>query len=807
MRKVILVLTLWLAVWTAAAAQAPAGFSFQAVVRDNSGQIATNRVVSVRISILQGGESGSEVYAENHSARTNSQGIVTLVIGEGSNASGSLTELDWKTGGPYFLRMEADANGGMDYQLVATTQLLSVPYALHARTAEEFDGTISFGQLTDVPETIGFSGSWNDLTDKPELFSGSWNDLTDVPETIGFSGEYDDLRGVPSISDSIVKYGFPGTWEALEGKPALFDGNYQSLNGRPSIRDSVEEFGFSGEWADLSGRPDFTGDSLEVWNGLLDYEKLKNKPALSEDGTFTGKYEDLSGKPDIEKIAGDEAQKRLDTLRYSSLKELPALKDTVVKYGFSGSYQDLEDVPDIEELVISDYNQLNNLPALRDTVLKYAPVQEESGVSSWNDLTDKPVLKDTVEKYGFSGQYSDLKGKPEGTGEGDILYWSNETWNVLPIGEEGQMLTVAGGKLTWIDASFTSTAANTYRVGEVYEENGKPAGVVVEVSSTGRYAKIASLTEYKAKWDAAGNDAATATGAASTTDGVANSTIIRNVEGYAEKYPVFGVLEDLGDGWYIPALEELELLYGAMSQANEHLAAEGATKIERSVYWSSTEMGNSSAYGYLMKDTTLQVEENEGGGEVFLTGGQLFEAGKQDEYAVRAFKQLTWAEATSKKDETKVWKVGDVYVNDTTSMPEGIVYKVDAGGRNCMVISYKEAENKTWSEAGTAFGDEWRLPTEEEMMDIFTQRHIINAAIENHLQGNAEAKPVSADSVRYWTSTEVTIEEENPDGEDLPAIETPGAMTAYVDAMGNCLSEERKQTETLKARAVKEIKN
>ncbi len=805
MRKVILVLTLWLAGWAAAAAQAPAGFSFQAVVRDNSGQIATNRVVSVRISILQGGESGSEVYAENHSARTNSQGIVTLVIGEGSNASGSLTELDWKTGGPYFLRMEADANGGMDYQLVATTQLLSVPYALHARTAEEFDGTISFGQLTDVPETIGFSGSWNDLTDKPELFSGSWNDLTDVPETIGFSGEYDDLQGVPSISDSIVKYGFPGTWEALEGKPALFDGNYQSLNGRPSIRDSVEEFGFSGEWADLSGRPDFTGDSLPVWNELLDYEKLKNKPVLSEEGTFTGKYDDLSGKPDIEKIAGEAAQKRLDTLRYSSLKELPALKDTVEKYGFSGSYQDLEDVPDIEELVIRDYNQLNNLPALRDTVLKYAPVQEESGVSSWNDLTDKPVLKDTVEKYGFSGQYSDLKGKPEGTGEGDILYWSNETWNVLPIGEEGQMLTVAGGKLTWIDASFTSTAANTYRVGEVYEENGKPEGVVVEVSSTGRYAKIASLTEYKAKWDTTTNSVAT--GAASTTDGVANSAVIRSIDGYAEKYPAFGGLEGLGDGWYIPALEELELLYGAMSQANEHLAAVGATKIERSVYWSSTEMGNSSAYGYLMKDTTLQVEEDEGGGDVFLNGGQLFEAGKQDEYAVRAFKRLTWAEATSKKDETKVWKVGDVYVNEKTSMPEGIVYKVDAGGRNCMVISYKEAEDKTWSEAGTAFGEEWRLPTEEEMMDIFTQRHIINAAIENHLQGNAEAKPVSADNVRYWTSTEVTIEEENPDGEDQPAIETPGAMTAYVDAMGNCLSEERKQTETLRARAVKEIKN
>ena len=435
MRKVILVLTLWLAGWAAAAAQAPAGFSFQAVVRDNSGQIATNRVVSVRISILQGGESGSEVYAENHSARTNSQGIVTLVIGEGSNASGSLTELDWKTGGPYFLKMEADANGGMDYQLVATTQLLSVPYALHARTAEDFDGTISFDRLTDVPDNIGFSGSWNDLTDKPELFSGSWNDLTDVPETIGFSGEYGDLNGLPSITDSIEKYGFPGTWEALEGKPALFDGNYQSLNGKPSIRDSVEEFGFSGEWAELSGRPDFTRDSVPVWNAMLDYEKLQNKPTLSEDGTFTGRYEDLSGKPDIAGIAGAETQKRLDTLQYASLKGLPALKDTVEKYGFSGSYQDLEDVPDIEGMVIRDYNQLDNLPSLRDTVVKYAPEQGTvGGVSSWNDLTDKPVLKDTVEKYGFSGKYDDLEGRPSGSSEGDILYADHRLYKVKSAG-------------------------------------------------------------------------------------------------------------------------------------------------------------------------------------------------------------------------------------------------------------------------------------------------------------------------------------------------------------------------------------
>ena len=41
-----------------------------------------------------------------------------------------------------------------------------------------------------------FSGSYNDLTDKPTLFSGSYNDLTDKPTL--FSGSYNDLTDKPA---------------------------------------------------------------------------------------------------------------------------------------------------------------------------------------------------------------------------------------------------------------------------------------------------------------------------------------------------------------------------------------------------------------------------------------------------------------------------------------------------------------------------------------------------------------------------------------------------------------------------------
>ena len=52
--------------------------------------------------------------------------------------------------------------------------------------------------MTDKPT---FSGSYNDLTDKPTLFSGSYNDLTDKPTlaSVATSGSYDDLLNKPDL--------------------------------------------------------------------------------------------------------------------------------------------------------------------------------------------------------------------------------------------------------------------------------------------------------------------------------------------------------------------------------------------------------------------------------------------------------------------------------------------------------------------------------------------------------------------------------------------------------------------------------
>jgi hypothetical protein len=116
-------------------AQAPERMSFQSVVRDATGALVENSAVGMRISILKYAPNGPVVYAETHLANTNAHGLASFQIGDGSPQTGQLSAIDWSDG-PYFLRTEADPNGGTSYGIAGISQFLSVPYALHAQTAD-----------------------------------------------------------------------------------------------------------------------------------------------------------------------------------------------------------------------------------------------------------------------------------------------------------------------------------------------------------------------------------------------------------------------------------------------------------------------------------------------------------------------------------------------------------------------------------------------------------------------------------------------------------------------------------------------
>ena len=131
--------------------QAPEQFSYQAVIRDAQGDLVSNQSVTVNISILEGNSTGGIVFEEEHSITTNDNGLATLVIGDGIITFGNLSGISWGDNA-YYLKIETDPEGGNNFSITATTQLLSVPYALYANEAGSGSGALE--EITEGSNTV-----------------------------------------------------------------------------------------------------------------------------------------------------------------------------------------------------------------------------------------------------------------------------------------------------------------------------------------------------------------------------------------------------------------------------------------------------------------------------------------------------------------------------------------------------------------------------------------------------------------------------------------------------------------------------
>ena len=120
-------------------AQVPQGVGYQGVATDSVGIELVNQAISIRASILSGSATGNIEWQETHNTSTDTFGLFTLSIGEGtSTGNGSLTsfaDISWGSS-THFLKIEMDVNGGTNYSFMGTNQLMSVPYSLYAKNAK-----------------------------------------------------------------------------------------------------------------------------------------------------------------------------------------------------------------------------------------------------------------------------------------------------------------------------------------------------------------------------------------------------------------------------------------------------------------------------------------------------------------------------------------------------------------------------------------------------------------------------------------------------------------------------------------------
>ena len=151
MKKIILLLTFCFLLLTLVvkAQTPPNAFNYSAVARNALGQPIATTTIGIQISILKNSPTGASQYSENHFVNTDGFGLFNLVIGAGAVQSGSMANIDWSNDN-YYLKVGMDATGGTNFLTMGTTQLLSVPYALHAKTADSIVGGGSGITITSV---------------------------------------------------------------------------------------------------------------------------------------------------------------------------------------------------------------------------------------------------------------------------------------------------------------------------------------------------------------------------------------------------------------------------------------------------------------------------------------------------------------------------------------------------------------------------------------------------------------------------------------------------------------------------------
>ena len=127
-----------------------------------------------------------------------------------------------------------------------------------------------------------------------------------------------------------------------------------------------------------------------------------------------------------------------------------------------------------------------------------------------------------------------------------------------------------------------------YKVGDYYND-GVKEGVVFVVYDGGYHGKIVSVDESRELW-VGETVCENVTAATSKGDGMDNMSKIKKQPNWKSNYPAFAWCASLGNGWYLPAVDELLLIYENKSIINRMLNEKGYGEVVDDLYWSSTEV-------------------------------------------------------------------------------------------------------------------------------------------------------------------------------------------------------------------------
>ncbi|MBP5497565.1 MAG: fibrobacter succinogenes major paralogous domain-containing protein [Bacteroidales bacterium] len=403
MKKLITMAIMVLAV-AAAMAQAPEKFTYQAVVRNASNALVSNAPVGVRVSILQGNASGSTVYVETQTVTTNANGLLTLEIGGGTAQQGTFADIDWANG-PFFLKTEIDPNGGSNYSITSSQQMMSVPYAMYAQEAGN-----------------GFSGDYNDLTNTPTIptvptnvsaFTNDAGYITGYTETDpqfnAWDKDYNDLINkpvIPTVPTNVSTFTNDAGYITMDSIPAI-----------PTVPTNVSAF--TNDAGYLTGYSE-TDPQFNAWD--KDYNDLINKPVIptvptsvssftNDAGYLTSytetdpqfnawdkNYNDLTNKPIIPTVPSDVSAFTNDAGYLTSYTETDPNVPAWAKEATKPAY---------------DYSEIDNTPTIPTVPTNVSAFTNDAGYLTDYTETDPNVPAWAMEATKPAYDYSEIANTPE----------------------------------------------------------------------------------------------------------------------------------------------------------------------------------------------------------------------------------------------------------------------------------------------------------------------------------------------------------------------------------------------------------
>jgi uncharacterized protein (TIGR02145 family) len=461
-------------------AQVPNGFNYQAVVRDNNGNVLVNKNISVRISILNGSPTGTSVYCETHALSTNAYGSFSVQVGAGAVQSGTFLNIDWGNG-TKFIKTEADPNAGSNYILLSSTQLLAVPYALRAVKAESVQG-IDANSITNWNTAYSWgnhatAGYLKSYTETDPVFVASpakgitATNITNWSTAYGWgnhAGLYRPINYVPAWSEitskptTLAGYGITdamSTSHAANGITSTHITNWNSAYGWGNHATAGYLKSYTETDPVFVASPSYgiTTTNIINWNTAYSWG---NHAGLYRPVSYVPAWSEITGKPGFATVATSGSYVDLSNTPFNITT--PANNQLLKYNSASGKWENFSPA------YLTSYTETDPVWTTASTNYYTKTNMQSSGAASlhFNNLTNKPT---TLSGYGISDAVAanttitagtatkityDVKGLVTGGTSLSSSDIPNLDWSKITTGKP---TTVAGYGIT--DAMTTAHAA------------------------------------------------------------------------------------------------------------------------------------------------------------------------------------------------------------------------------------------------------------------------------------------------------------------------------------------------------------